>query len=296
MKPKLFSVIVALALAGYAHSVRAADPATWGTVRALTVALTISSTAPGTSAKDENGKIIKPADGGGPAYENSYSVATMNANGDVTKQVDTSEYVSKVVTSKFGNVEILKQLLVDGLLILNNGNTATSIAGWSIVMVGDMEGTTTSIYARHAASKSMVSLDDIVFGPDPELMSSATTENWKEVITTNTNPNTGDSTTSRVVTSSFTTKGQGLGTVSMLGQPVALTGLYTETGSKVVIKTETIDGEKIYTDVWVPGAAKLDKAIGSSPPPDEGNAGVIEGSLSAPAATVTDMNIYMPAI
>jgi hypothetical protein len=253
----------------------------------MTIALTVSSTAPGNVLKDEVGKILTVANGGGPGYENAYSVVTMNAAGVETKRVDTMEYISKVITTKYGNVELLKELVA--IELLPKKGASPFIAGWSLVVVSD-ESEQESLFARHT-DKTMVPLEGFGVGFDSGL-GEASTSNIKEVITTTTNPSTSDSTTTRTLTDTFASKGEGNGQLIDL----LFTGLYTETGSKVVIKSELIAGEKILTDVWVVGALKLDKIIGSTPPEsDSENGGVVEGTMSTTASVLTDLNLYMPA-
>lgn len=265
----------------------------------MTIALTQSYTAPGTVLKDETGKILTVANGGGPAFENTFSVVTMNGAGIETKRVETHEYLTKVVTTKYGNVEILKELVLND--ILPQKGASPFIAGWSIVVVSDETGME-SVHARHT-DKTMVPLEGIFFGgggdPAMGLMGGeAGTSNYKEVITTTTNPTTGDAITTRTLSDTYTAKADGYGTITTGPESMlSFSGLYTETGSKVVIKSELIAGEKILTDVWVVGALKLDKISGTGAIPMEGMAPppLIEGTMSTTASVLTDLNLYMPA-
>ncbi|MEQ1748032.1 MAG: hypothetical protein ABL974_01310 [Prosthecobacter sp.] len=293
MKPNTLAVITSLALSGSAFSASPpplpAEPGVWGAVSTMTIALTVSYTAPGTVLKDETGKILTVANGGGPAFENQYSVITNNAAGDEIRRVETAEAVSKVVTYRYGNVDLLKELVLGE--ILPQKGASPFIAGWTFVVVTD-GSRTKMLYARHT-DKTMIPLDGTGFGIDEGAIAVAFTENFKDVVTTVTNPVTGLQTITRSLTDTSSAKAVGSGAINGPA-PLTFTGLYTDTGSKTVIKVETIAGEKISTDVFLPGAQKLDKIIGAAAP-GEGSAGVVEGTMSTTASVLTDMNLYMPA-
>ncbi|MEQ1748033.1 MAG: hypothetical protein ABL974_01320 [Prosthecobacter sp.] len=289
MKPHTLAFITSLALSGSAFSASPPPlPGVWGTVSTMTIALTLSLTIPGTVLKDDAGRVLTPVNGGGPAFQNSYAVITNNAAGIEIRKVETMEAASKVITFKYGNVELLKELVAGE--ILPQKGVAPFIAGWTLVLVTDASETKT-LYARHT-DKTMVPLDGVGFGLINEgALAEAFTGNYKNVVTTVTNPTTSLQTVTRVLTDSFTTKGAGIGRVGSF----TFSGFYTEIGGKSVIKLETILGEKISTDVYVTGALKLDKVIGASES-TEGPTGVVEGSMSTTASVLTDMNAYMPAL
>jgi hypothetical protein len=292
MKKNTLALFASLALGGSAFSI---EPGRWGTVSTLTVALTATSETPGTVLKDESGRIVLISDGGGPVSENTYSVSTLDRDGNETKRIDTHEIATKTMTYKFGNAEILRQLIIEGSLPAI-GSSQPTIMGWSIVIVSD-ETKVKTLYARHT-SKVMVELSgidlDTFNGVSPEAQ--ARTINYKEVITTATNPLTGESTTSRLLTDTLTSKAFGKGSFTVGSDTFSVAGLYTETASKTVIKLETIAGEKVYTDIWVAGALKLDKITGARLSDSFPNGEVIEGTLSTTASVVTDLNLYFPAM
>jgi hypothetical protein len=73
MKKHLLTILVTLTLSGSAFS-----QAAWGSVGGLTVALTLSYDAPALVKKDDTGKVLTLALGGGPTFDNTYSVDTMS--------------------------------------------------------------------------------------------------------------------------------------------------------------------------------------------------------------------------
>jgi hypothetical protein len=288
MNPRTLALIISVALSGSAFAaVPPAVAGVWGTVSTMTIALSLSFTIPGTVLKDETGKVLTAANGGGPAFQNNYAVITNNAANIEIKRVETAEAVTKVITFKYGNVELLKELAAAD--ILPHKGTAPFIAGWSIVVVTDASEEKT-VYARHT-DMTMVLLNGIGFGLVNEgVLAEAFTGNFKDVVTTVTNPTTSLQTITRTLIDTFSTKGAGSGAVGDL----SFSGLYTEIGGKSVIKLETISGEKISTDVYLTGALKLDKIAGAGTS-SEGPTGVVEGSMSTTAAVLTDLNLYLPA-
>lgn len=137
--------------------------------------------------------------------------------------------------------------------------------------------------------------DDNDGSPDSEegdsLTGAALARNAKEVKTTTTS-STGVKTVVRTLADTFSFKAEGYGEA----RGETFRGLYSETGSKVVIKVEKIGNQTIETDVLLTGAAKLEKIIGSTSAPlaeDAIYGGVIEGSMSTSAAVLTDMNLYL---
>jgi hypothetical protein len=287
MKSRLFAIFAAAALGTAALPETASAQATWATSRPLTVALTISYTAPGLMMKDENGKVLPASEGGGPAFENNYSVSTVNADGEVTKQVDTMESGGKTVIVKYGNVEVLKELLAQDMLP-GIGTKEPSISGWSLVIIGDAIEGTDSVFARHT-TKIMVPVEGISFGLSEEF-AVASTYSHKSVTTITTSPSTGETTEKTVTTGTGSSKGLGFGSVPGIE---GFHGHFTSAAGKTIVKIETIEGEKFPTEVHTPGAQKLEKIAGAVEfELSESGAGYLEGSMSTTAATVVDMNIY----
>ena len=285
MKTQLTSTLAALTLCGSAFS-----QADWGSTGGLTVALTISYEEEALQLKEVNemGKLItvidpetkKPI----PVFENFFSVSTPVDN--PTKIVDTTEFGSKIGTAKWGNAEIIRYL-VDNDLIPIKGK-APHIAGWSLIVVYDGIEAFPTAYARHT-DKTTVEVPDILFGGDADFDVAAIID--RTVMTTNINLNTSDETTTEVRTYSDTYKGMGGASVPSWVGPITCTGLLT--GSyKFVRKTETIEGDKFFTDVFVPGATKLDKIVGAL----DGINGqeLVEGSISLGAGVVVDLLTFFP--
>ena len=100
--------------------------------QSFTIALTLKTTVPGTFEIDpETGaKAIDPETGKPiPAYD-SYSTA-YDKDGNPTKE--TSTRASKVVTQKYGNAELLREMAANGLLDPNS----TSPSGWTLLAFTD---------------------------------------------------------------------------------------------------------------------------------------------------------------
>ena len=285
MKTQITSTLAALTLCGSAFS-----QADWGSTGSLTVALTLSYEAEALQMKEVNemGKLItvidpetkKPI----PVFENSFSVSTPVDN--PTRIVDTAEYGSKIATARWGNAEIIRSL-VENELIPTKGK-APHLAGWSLIVVYDGTEALPVAYARHT-DKTTVEVPDISFGDDLGFDVAAIID--RTVTTTNINLNTGDETITDVRTYSDTYKGMDGATVPSWVGPISCTGLLT--GSyKYVRKTETIEGDKIITDVLVPGATKLDKIVGALDGPD--GTELVEGSISLGAGVVVDLLNFFP--
>lgn len=285
MKTKLISTLAALMLCGSAF-----PQADWGSTGGLTVALTLSYEAEALVMKEvnEEGKLVtvidditkKPI----PTFENTYTVSTPVDN--PTKTVDTSEYGSKIASGKWGNAEIIRYL-VENDLIPTKGK-APHLAGWSLIVVYDGMEAIPTVYARHT-DKTTVPVPDIVLGGPEDFDVATITE--RTVTTTTINPKTGDENTTETHTYSDTYKGIGSALVPSWAGPIGCSGLLT--GSyKFVPKTETIDEEKYFTDVFVPGATKIDKIVGALD--GEDGPELIEGSISVAAGVVVDLKKFLP--
>jgi hypothetical protein len=284
MKTQLTTALAALTLCGSAFS-----QAMWGSTGALTVALTISYEEEALLLKEVNemGKLVtvidpetnKPV----PTFENFYTIATPVDT--PTKIVDTQEYGSKISTAKWGNADIIRYLVENDLLPTKG--KAPHIAGWSLIVVYDGVEGFPMAYARHT-DKTTVEVPDILFGGDGFDVATITD---KTVTTTNINPTSGDETITTVHTYSDTFKGIGGASVPSYVGPIDCTGLLTGS-NKFVPKTETFDGERFTTEVFVPGAIKLDKILGVLDGPNGQE--LVEGSISIAAGVVVDLNIFFP--
>jgi hypothetical protein len=286
MKTQLTTALVALTLCGSAFS-----QSMWGSTGALTVALTISYEEEALLLKEVNemGRLVtvidpetnKPI----PTFENLYTIETLNKDAMPTKIVDTQEYGSKISTAKWGNADIIRYL-VENDLLPTKGN-APHVAGWSLIVLYDGVEGFPMAYARHT-DKTTVEVPDILFGGDGFDVATITD---KTVTTTNINPTSGDETITTVHTYSDTFKGIGGASVPSYVGPIDCTGLLTGS-NKFVPKTETFDGERFTTEVFVPGAIKLDKILGVLDGPNGQE--LVEGSISIAAGVVVDLNIFFP--
>lgn len=111
----------------------------------------------------------------------------------------------------------------------------------------------------------------------------------RTVTTTLNNVLTGASTETALRTYSNTFKGTGSASVPFYFGDLRCKGLLT--GSyRYVAQSEGTGVNRVITQVLVPGATKIDKILGES---DLGE--LIEGSISAAAAVVTNLEAYFPA-
>lgn len=187
MKPILLNVLVFVT----ALSAQAQVP---GSVSNIVLNLTISQSSEGTVQKDpETGKPITGKDEfgdplGGPAFWNEWTLLKPDS------ELYRREYVSKIRTEKYGNKELLTDLL-DAELLPAIGGGAPSIAGWTIVEVtGTVENfdgqpeviARPTFYAFHSASGVAVLLSGVVIAIDDQVRSGEA-ENWTEQYTRQTN-------------------------------------------------------------------------------------------------------------
>lgn len=165
-----------------------------GSVSNIVLNLTISQSSEGTVQKDpETGKPITGKDEfgdplGGPAFWNEWTLLKPDS------ELYRREYVSKIRTEKYGNKELLTDLL-DAELLPAIGGGAPSIAGWTIVEVtGTVENfdgqpeviARPTFYAFHPASGVAVLLSGVVIAIDDQVRSGEA-ENWTEQYTRQTN-------------------------------------------------------------------------------------------------------------
>jgi hypothetical protein len=106
---------IGLSGASYADIIQLSD-------RTFTLMLTVKSSAPGLTVKDDTGETYS-------SYEDSYS--DEDKNGNITKEVEKYSAVAK--TYKLGNKEIVK-LAYDNDLLEDN-----KISGWALVVTNDGE-------------------------------------------------------------------------------------------------------------------------------------------------------------
>jgi len=281
MKRTLYLALASLSLAASAFS--QAPPADWGSTGAVTVALTLSYTNEALQAKDPAGKVIPVGtEGAGATFENTYTVETLGGPADERvpiKTVSTTEYGSKISVAKWGNADILTELVKD--LTLPKKGKAPFIAGWTLMAVYGVDGIITAYVARHT-DKTRIDIPLDIMPGTP--IASAKSE---KTVDTDFSPLTGEPPPpTSVHTFSETYKGLGTASVPFLDGPLELSGLLTGS-TKIVVKTEGTGIDKIVTEVYVPGAIKLDKILGASALED-----VVEGSISVAAGAVVDLNTY----
>jgi len=257
----------------------------WGSTGAVTVALTLTYESEALQLKDEAGKVLSLADGGGPTFENLYTVETLGGPVDARvpiKSVTTEEYGSKLAVWKWGNADIIRMLVEGG--ILPEIGKSPFLAGWSIVMTFDGEGIPTGIVARHT-SKTTVPIDFTISESGLYVGAIFDAISSKTIRTTNT-PLTGGSsiTETRTLTNSY--KAPGSASVPFLPDSLQVTGLLTG-GLKVTPKTEGTGIDKITTFVYSNNASKLDKVLGVSSLDD-----LVEGSISVAAGVIVDMDDF----
>lgn len=254
----------------------------WGSTGAVTVALTMTYRTEALQLKDETGKVLSIANGGGPTFENSFSQETVTTvNGGepyTTKVVTTEEYGSKLGSWKYGNKEIIESLVEDQTLPQIGKDPF--IAGWSIIMTYNADGAPTGAVARHT-SKVNVPLN---MGFTSNFQVDATSS---KIIRTDNSPLNGEptSTETRSLTKTYKASAQ-INVPFMFGDIFTLSGLLTG-GSKVTPKTEGTGIDKITTFVYPNTATKLDKVIGVSSFED-----LIEGTISVAAGVIVDMDDF----
>lgn len=171
-----------------------------GSVSNLVFNLTITETTEGTVQKNpETGKPITGKDDfgnplGGAAFGNEWTLTKNDKDDNPVSELYRSEYVAKLRTEKYGNKELLTDLL-DAELLPAIGGGAPSIAGWTIVEVtGTVENidgqpeviARPTFYAFHSASGVAVLLSGVVIAIDDEVRSGEA-ENWTEQYTRQTN-------------------------------------------------------------------------------------------------------------
>lgn len=269
-----------------------------GSVSAITVALTATYSAPALAAKDENGKIIPVADGGGPVYENSWSINKVNANDDPVSDEEVSEQGTKVITAKYSNKEILLDMLANEFLPGIGGKPAT-IAGWSIMQVNENAepGSISlgNIIARHTSGETVEVPMSWGTGEDETAAVTVAAKSSSKT-TYPSNPELEPKTTSsETFTSTFKTTGS---FELIAGADLSGQGLLTG-GSKLAFVIYKEDGETFREPLYVPLAAKLSGILGSAlisieiGEETEASA-VIEGSISAAAGKVyADLEAYL---
>jgi len=135
-----------------------------GSSSSVTFSLTFTYSAPGLAIRDALGKPVK-GEGSGLTYSDDWEID------DTKKQISTStfEYASKMVTKKYGNKELLTDLVNAGRL--PTYGEEPYIAGWSIQSVhatlgdGDDDMLTVGesrLYAIHKTEGDIIDLTNYI--------------------------------------------------------------------------------------------------------------------------------------
>lgn len=278
-------------------SALSADVAIPGSVANVTFALTLTSSIPGTVAKDDAGKPIK-GEGAGPAYSNEWEVSNTAKN----TEEKTYEYVTKMKAVKFGNKELLTEL-VEREILPKYGTKAPFIAGWTIVVAnatttdeeGDSDQHSSTFYAVHKGEGDIVDLSNYMdYGYGPDYAENGT---YREV--TKTTGVGGVEASTKTITAAFNWKETlyfGIDFNGFDSGPIvtALEGGFNMVGvSAIGNKLTTVGTPKV--PVIVDTAGRISGISGSGPYSDdeERERSVVEGSITfAPGKAEADVTDY----
>jgi hypothetical protein len=280
-----------------AYSQDEGTPPAWGAAAKVTLSLTQTWTIPTLYQKDSEGNLVLEDGKKTLTSYNAYTIETTDAEDNPTKTVDVTEVGTKRTSSRYGNRELLTDLLNNGDL----GEEETSIKGWSIVaFYGGIEfdvslGASNTplapvFYARHT-DKRMVLIEKLTGNrselKDTTSMKVTTTSTFKEdneyIKTSN----------------SYSSSYKGLATLKLLDDS-NLTGIISgkeSYGSKKYTyyyyddESEKEVKSTASSAVRIPGSVKFDKLVGSQTF-DNGSA-IVEGSLSISASSVVDSEAYL---
>lgn len=277
-------------------SALSADVAIPGSVANVTFALTLTSSIPGAVAKDDEGKPIK---GAAPVYSNEWEV-----NNTTKKTEDkTYEYVTKMKAVKFGNKELLTEL-VEREILPKYGTKAPFIAGWTIVVAnatttdeeGDSDQHSSTFYAVHKGEGDIVDLSNYMdYGYGPDYAENGT---YREV-TKSTGVGTIEEASTKTITAAFNWKETLFFGIDFNGfdsgpTVTALEGGFSMMGvSAIGNKLTTVGTPKV--PVIVDTAGKISGISGSGPYSDdeERERSVVEGSITfAPGKAEADVTGY----
>lgn len=293
--------IALLPFALLALSVSSVDAAVPGSVANVTFALTLTNTIPGTVVKDSKGAPVK-SPGTTPAYSNQWVIANEAAK----TVVSNYEYIAKMKVAKFGNKELLTELVERGILP-QYGDRAPYIAGWSIVTANasgyenefgeGFQQFPSKFYAVHKAEGDIVDLSnhiDYSFGRDyAENGTYKTVEKF-------TNYNTPQQATTLSLTNVFNWKETIYYEIDFAGfnsgatTTALLDGFEFAGVSAIGLKQTSVGVGLEKMDVYVDTAGKTSSISGAGPRIEEdGERAVVEGSISFSAGKVeADVTVY----
>lgn len=281
---------------------------TWGASGKVTATLTETWNVPTLFKKDDTGEIeyeLNEETGKNEktlTTSNTYSRDVLNKAGDTVQSISTTEFGTKNTTRRYGNREILTELMLTGTL----GEEVTSIKGWSIVgyyseIMFDSSAAESStrltpkFYARHT-DKTMIDISDMVVSVNTALLMKTTS--MKVSTTTTYSDESESSKTSNSYASSYK------GTVSLtVPTQGAVNGVITGKESFVSksysyydIDPDDEDGEKLIkftsrSNLRVPGSVKLDKLIGTMT--YENGSSLLEGSVTISTPSIVNGDSYL---
>lgn len=275
---------------------------TWGAAGNASIALTLTEAVGGLYQKDGSGQVIeeewvdeetgKTYKQKIPTFENTYTLVTEKGPIDeryTAKEVSVQEGAAKMLTYRYGNAEILRELLENGDL----GDETTSISGWSIVAVydaiNDEIDRSPQFYARNTAAKIMIPIEGINL--DEEEVVPAYTNKTTE----STSYNRDGDTTAYSYSRSHTGTWKGRAQVDING--ILGTGLISG-GERLTAKRELVyedeeTGDKEYETYYfyLPSALTVDGIVGI----DAGEFSnlLIQGKVSIAQSTLTDLDAYL---
>lgn len=267
----------------------------WGAAAKVTLSLTQTWTIPTLYKRDESG-LFELDEAGKKILTstNSYTIESVDKDDNPTKTVATNEVGTKRITKRYGNRELLIELLNEGAL----GEDVTSIKGWSIVAFyggisfdgASNEPATPVFYARHT-NKSMV----LIAGLSATRSNLMDTTSMKIISTTTYKDEDETTKTSRSYSRAY--RGQAAlilpGVNNLAG---VITGKESYSTKKYTYYEEDEETEKLIkrtgtSHLRLPGSAKLDKLVGTQS--YENGTALVEGSLSISAGSIVDAYDYI---
>lgn len=217
----------------------------------VTIALTLKTTVPGTFEIDpETGaKAIDPETGKPiPAYESSFS--NYDKNGNITK--DTFTYVAKVLSQKYGNAELLRELAANGLLDPNS----TSPSGWTLLATNASADPTATVYNLIARKKGF---DDVALEINLSALDKVPSYTSTDINTYSYNAD-GDPTSTATGSGSYSSEGLVDISFNLSGEQGApsdtLTGIFSETGSEFRWYADPAD-KSVQQKLYISKGAKI---------------------------------------
>lgn len=242
----------------------------------MTIAMTLSQTAEGTVEKTSTGA---PKKNGTSTYENSWTVL----NKESQPIQETSEFVSKINTTKYSNKELLTDLKALGRI--------SDIAGWTLRAVFDEEGKNMRFYLLKPGSSDSLSVTEYFTIEENALAEAKNTRTVSKITYEKDNVTPVSSTSTKT---SVSTDKRNL-TMSLTLRDITTKFNTTVSGSsKLFVLGKSPD----LFEATLPGAFKFSSISGVSAPSDSVNpeeSQVVEGAWTIGAArTVNDVSALFP--